>query len=322
MANVKDYTDVATQIEKMRRRHMVVDEDEARQWLSHVNYYRLSGYWYTYRRCDVNGDRLDEFEAGTRFHDIAQLYEFDRKLRVLVLDALGRVEVALRRALSDHLGGIDPLAYLLPDIYRPGFDHARWTATAESRVQRAVRRESFIAHQRAVYNGIPIWILSEVLDFRDLSILYEGLVGDDQWKVARSLGIDIAINAVPDGKKRRNAANMHPLARWLEQLCIVRNVCAHHGRLWNDSLIPASTVFMRTTPALKTLPPGQSDSLYGALLVTAQMLATNSPGSSWASRVRRLIERELSRIPGRGAVDMGFPAGWTEEQLWNSGAPA
>lgn len=317
MANVKDYTNVETQIGTMRRRNMVVDEDEARQWLSHVNYFRLSGYWYPFRRTDENDARLDDFEAGTQFHDITLLYEFDRKLRVLVLDALGRVEVALRRALSDHLGGIDPLAYLLPEVYRPEFDHAQWKKQAEKRVDRADRRGSFIAHQRAAYNGIPIWILSEVLDFSDLSILYEGLTGVDQWKVARNLGIDIAIDAVPPGKRRQKAAGLHPLARWLEQLCIVRNVCAHHGRLWNEQFVPASTVFMGKIPALETLPMGESRSLYGSLLVTAQLLTVISPGSSWALRVRELIGRELTPIPGCDAAGMGFPPGWSEANLWN-----
>ncbi|PCC58641.1 hypothetical protein CIK58_03090, partial [Brevibacterium aurantiacum] len=58
MANVKEYTDVPTQIAKLRGREMVVDEGEAQQWLSHVNYYRLSGYWYIYRRKAADGTRL------------------------------------------------------------------------------------------------------------------------------------------------------------------------------------------------------------------------------------------------------------------------
>lgn len=172
MTNIKKYTEVAAQIELLRKRGMVVDDGEAEHWLSHVNYYRLSGYWFAYRREADAGQRLDEFDEGTSFHDVTRLYEFDRKLRVLVLDALGRLEVALRRALSDHLGAIDPLAYALPELesFRSTFDHAKWIDTATERVDRAAKHSRFVKHQIAKYDGITIWILTEVLDFRDLVV--------------------------------------------------------------------------------------------------------------------------------------------------------
>lgn len=323
MANVKEYTDVPTQIAKLRGREMVVDEGEAQQWLSHVNYYRLSGYWYIYRRKAADGTRLDEFEPGTTFHDITRLYEFDRKLRSLTHEALGRVEIALRRGLSDHLGAIDPLAYLLPEFFRSEFDHADWVATAADRVSRAARSSRFIRHQKAAYDGIPIWVLSEVLDFRDLSLLYAGLEAPDQWNVARSLGINIDLQAIKKPKDREKADTKHPLAAWIHQLSIVRNFSAHHARLWNDkTFVPASTIALRTIPQLESLPHAgragnQSSRLYGALLVIAHILSTISPGSSWASRVRQLIVGELEEIPMRSAQEMGFPEDWKQQELWS-----
>lgn len=322
MTNIKKYTEVAAQIELLRKRGMVVDDGEAKHWLSHVNYYRLSGYWFAYRREDAAGQRLDEFDEGTSFHDVTRLYEFDRKLRVLVLDALGRLEVALRRSLSDHLGAIDPLAYALPELksFRQAFDHAKWIGTATERVDRAAKHSPFVKHQITKYDGITIWILTEVLDFRDLSLLYDGLTGADQRKVAIALGVDIDIDAIKGAKQRQKAAATHPLARWLQQFCIVRNVCAHHGRLWNTQAIPVSTVALRTIPQLTSLPSGQSSALYGALLLTAHMMSTISPGSTWAARVRNLIETELLDLPMRSAQEMGFPVDWQEQALWNDGA--
>ncbi|PCC57185.1 hypothetical protein CIK58_10695 [Brevibacterium aurantiacum] len=236
---------------------------------------------------------------------------------------MGRVEIALRRGLSDHLGAIDPLAYLLPEFFRSELDHADWVATAADRVSRAARSSRFIRHQKAAYDGIPIWVLSEVLDFRDLSLLYAGLEAPDQWNVARSLGINIDLQAIKKPKDREKADTKHPLAAWIHQLSIVRNFSAHHARLWNDkTFVPASTIALRTIPQLESLPHAgragnQSSRLYGALLVIAHILSTISPGSSWASRVRQLIVGELEEIPMRSAQEMGFPEDWKQQELWS-----
>ncbi|WP_281706614.1 Abi family protein [Corynebacterium argentoratense] len=87
---------------------MVVDEPSDRRWLSNVSYYRLSGYWYGYRVLPPDTDpknpqRLDSFVSGTSFSDVVALYEFDRKLRTLVHDALERIEVALRARVGELL---------------------------------------------------------------------------------------------------------------------------------------------------------------------------------------------------------------------------
>ncbi|HEY5853181.1 MAG TPA: Abi family protein [Aldersonia sp.] len=48
------------------------------------------------------------------------LYVFDRALRLLVMDALERVEVAVRAALTDHMSTIynDPHWYMNPEHFQ------------------------------------------------------------------------------------------------------------------------------------------------------------------------------------------------------------
>ena len=72
--------------------------------LASISYYRLSGYWYPMRRRAPDGKVSSEFETGATFEAVMNLYEFDRRLRLLVLDALERVEVSLRTAVTYHLG--------------------------------------------------------------------------------------------------------------------------------------------------------------------------------------------------------------------------
>lgn len=75
----------------------VPDPDRARRYLRHLGYYRLSPYTIPFQQ----GSPDHIYRAGTTFDDVLDLYVFDRALRLLVMDALERVEVAVRAAMTD-----------------------------------------------------------------------------------------------------------------------------------------------------------------------------------------------------------------------------
>lgn len=106
-------------------------------------------------------------------------------------------------------------------------------------------------------------------------------------------------------------------ARWLEQLTVLRNTCAHHSRVWYRSFTPVSTTAFRTIDSLRSLPEGQSERLYGALTVMGFLLQEISPGTTWALKVRSLIEESFLPLPSRDVVEMGFPTQWCDELLWS-----
>ncbi len=321
MQPIKPATTIAQQIRLLTDRGMTVDERQASQWLSQVHYYRLSGYWYPYRRPIDAVTRADEFLPNTDFASVAALYEFDRKLRSLVLDGLERVEVALRSQISQILGLRGPLAHRSPQESRPTFQHGAWVQKAGQRVQRASRNSSFVQHHLAKYGpSLPIWVLVEVLDFSDLSILFEGLRTRDQYTVAAGMGLDVDLTRLSK-RQARSAKKEHPLVRWLQQLSIVRNVCAHHARLWNMSFVPASGTALRSVPGLGSLPQ-QSERVYGALLLTGFLLQTISPGTSWPHKLRGLVDESFLPIEYRTVGEMGFPDDWRREALWEAPAPA
>ncbi len=68
---------------------------------------------------------------------------------------------------------------------------------------------------------------------------------------------------------------------------------------------------------MKILPDGQSERLYGALVLIGFLLRETSPGSTWLQKVRGLIESDLLKISMRKIVEMGFPAGWEKSSIWN-----
>jgi abortive infection bacteriophage resistance protein len=77
----------------------VADQARALEVLQCVSYYRLAGYWYGFRLPGA-----EDFEPGAAFDEALRLYEFDRRLRLLVRDAVERLEVALRTAITYEFG--------------------------------------------------------------------------------------------------------------------------------------------------------------------------------------------------------------------------
>lgn len=304
--SLKPYTSIAEQIELLNSRGMVVDEQLAEQWLQRVGYYRLSAYWYPYRVVN-NAGRSDDFVTGTTFDDVAKLYEFDRKFRTLLHDGIERIEVSLRTELIETFGAKDPLAYKKSENFRPTFEHQHWLETVNRRVDRARRHSEAIRHYDRKYSGeLPIWVLTDVLDFSDLSRLYEALPAREQWAIAESMGISIDLSRLTPSQQSKVLKN-HPLARWFEQLTIVRNTSAHHGRVWNRSYVPVSTAGFRTISKFEQLPTGQSEKIFGALIVMGELISQVSPGSSWSLKVDKLIGETFSELLGRSTAEMGFP---------------
>lgn len=185
--------------------------------LSLVNYYRLSAYWYPFRIKDkTNNEISSSFHPDTTFEKIEELYNFDRKLRLVLLDAIERIEITFRTIITYHLAhSYGAFAHIKAKNFHESFEFDEWTDRLKSEIERST--EEFIKHYEKKYKGfpkIPIWMATEVMSMGTLSKLYFGLKNDDKKIVASQLNI-----------------HHKQLADWLHVLTYVRNVCSHHGRL-------------------------------------------------------------------------------------------
>ncbi|MCF2706593.1 Abi family protein [Arcanobacterium haemolyticum] len=306
---LKPGTTVHEQIELMRQRGMDVNEDEARQWLSNVGYYRLSAYSYPARMI-VNGRRLDTYSPGTRFSDVTALYEADRKLRTLIHDGIERIEVGLRVHICQQLCIPDPLRYQDKEVFRPSFPHDEWRKRLNQRIHRSESSNTAIKHYAQYYESqFPLWVLSEVLDFRDISMMFQGLRRSDQRVIDERLGLIVDLNDLPL-PTRRSFLKESPSARWYEQLTVVRNTEAHHARCWNRSYTTAPTETLRRISGLEDLPAQESKKVFGALVFMTYLLKTYSPGSAWAEKVAALINDEFLPNPLVTRQAPGLPRDW------------
>lgn len=297
----------------------ISDQQKAERYLRHIGYYRLSAYWYPCREVDLSGGdtsivRFDTFQTATRFADIVDLYVFDKRLRLLFLDAIERIEVSMRTAIALEIGAISPWAYLDPQIYKDTFT-AKQANQPQSQFdkwkeklsyQRALSKESFVTHFSNKYprSDLPIWIAVELWDFGMLSKLLSGLDPKHSREISSSFGAGRRPDIIP---------------AWVRSLNIVRNICAHHARLWNRiSPFEVKSVQGDVVSSLDHLwdPIVDRKRTYSAAAVMQFLMKEINPDSSWSDRLSELVRTFPSTDHFR-LSDAGFPDDWYTESLWN-----
>lgn len=311
----KDWKTVDEQIAILRDRGMAINDDaRAALFLSRVGYYRLSGYWYPFRQFDKNRQRTDQFVDGTTFENVIGLYLFDRKLRLLALDAIERIELAIQVQIAHLLGERDTFAHLNPHELHGNFttkqrhwnwlpqnlkgktDHERWLIDYEKLKSRAQKKD-FVAHNLNKYGELPVWVAIEVFDFGCLSKLYSGLQHADKLSIEGQFGLNIGTE----------------FQTWLRSLNFIRNTAAHHGRLWNINVLDTAKI-PRQKVQLKRLNIARPF-LYFCMMQTVMKVV--SPNSGWGQRFAELLETFPDIENGAVTLaDMGVVEGWEGWQLW------
>lgn len=298
MRFAKPPTSIPDQIELLKKRGMIVeDEGSARHYMQFISYYRLRAYWLPFEvPAEEDGDHA--FRDGTRFQDVLTLYIFDRELRLLVLDAIERVEIALRAHWAHYMAMTHgPHGYLEQGHYAHIGRHA--TAVDELRKEFHRSRDTFAVHYREKYTSPelpPIWMAAEVMSFGLLSKFFGDLKRRaERQAIAKPFGVDEKI-----------------LTSFAHHMSHVRNICAHHGRLWNKRFTVKMTV--PTYPARLTVAMRGADAryLHNTLVMLDHLLAIIAPGSEWKQRVIALLDGCSLADP----TSMGFPDDWRTRSLW------
>lgn len=281
-------------------------DDPARMehYLAHVGYYRLSAYCIPFEQpnADPQGSRSHQFKPGTTFDQILRLYLFDRKLRLLVMEAIERIEVAVR---SRWAGAValrhGSHAHMKSDNFKCPWQHTDDLARIVRELEKS--KETFVVHYRKRYAEPflpPIWAIVETMTLGTLSRWVANTRDNEAKKeITASLGLP----------------NVEVLESVLHTLTPVRNVCAHHGRLWNRrfalSLPQIKRIADRLVPP--NAPRNQAHHIYNYLVVIEFLLRSISPTSSWTARLVELLN-PLSPAEHQA---MGFPGDWKQRQPWS-----
>jgi abortive infection bacteriophage resistance protein len=316
--NYKDWLSYEAQVALLKERGMTVgDETKALDYLQRVGYYRLSAYWYPFRKYElvqtpqktIIYQKLEDFEDNTHFLDAVELYLFDKKLKLLLVDALERIEVSVRVEVAHLLGKQDAHAHLKPELLHPSFTkkknaYSDWLKKYEKQLHDS--KEDFVKHHHQNYGSkLPIWAACEIWDFGTLSKLFAMMAVKDQQAIAHKYGLP--------------PKEWETFQSWLKTLNYVRNICAHHSRLWNRNL--------DVQPKMPSGLYDWSDAFSGkqdliarafvAMAIIRHLAKKICPNTNWHYRVSEHLENfpELQSTKQLGLSDMGCPEDWTT--WWN-----
>lgn len=252
--------------------------------MQRINYYRLSAYGLTLKDPIIK----DQYNSGSSFNQLLSLYEFDRRLRLLLLGVLETIEIAFRTHISYEIAHkFGPLGYEDKENFINEKFHQDSLVELNRLIDKSRKGELFIEHHFKKYDGkIPIWAAIEVTSFGFISKLYRNLNEDVKRHIA---------------KIHYNVPYFY-LESWLQSLSNVRNVCAHYGRLYNKKLTFKPRLFREE---LKQF----DNQLTFAAIYIIQRLLTKIEGNRFITDLEALILEYEDNID---FSHIGFPPNWKE----------
>lgn len=263
------------------------DPERALEWLQRIGYYRLSAYFIPFR-----DPATHDFRPYVKLDHIIELYKFDGGLRLLTLQAMDRIEVAIRAVITYELAhALGPFGYADPTNFDPTFDHLAFIRMVNREENRS--SETFVGHYRTKYTSepyLPVWMATELISFGSISRVYANLRLKLRKRIARRFNQPAPV-----------------FLSWLHALTAIRNVCAHHSRLWNKEL------------AVKPELPdpwkarGIDNRRYFIIaLIIQTMLLEISPQSHWKER----LKKHFNDYPNVDLAHMHFRPDWDKEAPW------
>ena len=316
IAYLKPWLSIEEQLRKLEGRGLVVsDRAAAGRFLKYINYYRFAGYALKFQYWDEKKkDRV--FKDGVSFDDVRDLCVFDRDLRDCIAEALEVVEISMRSCVAFHFARrYGPFGHTNDKSFDADFSRPRpsresrtkiivpykdWRATVIAETRRS--SEVFVKHFEKCYSqypDLPIWVVSEICSFGTLSKMYANLHNSDQGAIASEYELQYLV-----------------LRSWLHSLTYVRNICAHHARLW-DKVLQISPEVPRRKNWQKVI--GFEKTLYVVVLMLNWLMAHDSVDKDahrhWKTSMERLMDDFVVRFPALFAYT-GFPVNWKKNPLW------
>ena len=283
------------QLSHLEQKGLIVkNKKKALNYLETVGYYRLRGYMVPF----FVSPSVHRFKQGITFEKILDLYKFDRELRILVFSAIEKIEVAVRGQLVYNYSMDLKNPFWLNDstLFT---DQKKYNDTFKG-IKNLVSKSKdvFISHFFSTYSDPvpPSWMTFEVMQMGQLSVLYEILAKSPTHKnIATYFGVTETV-----------------LVSWLHMLVYVRNVSAHHARLWNKKLriaakMPQKTIYPWVSPSINL----SGDNFYSVYCVLCYLLRIIAPNNNFSRKFKKLLRKYKVVNPD----SMGFPKNWKREHL-------
>jgi abortive infection bacteriophage resistance protein len=300
---------IAGQISLLKQRGMFFkNEKQVGEQLKNISYYRLKGYWW-----DMQNDPVQHtFPPGIYFEDIIERYDFDRQLRIILFDAIEQIEIALRTKMIYHLSlAYNGLWYLRPAL----FDTTNITLnglkqTAHLHVLNELQKEFGRSQEifakdhryRYPHENADAWKMLEVASLGTLSKLYKNLKNKlpEKAVIANEMGLNSTFAFVS----------------WLEAIALIRNIIAHHSRLWSRPIIKKPSMWLNNPEGRWFIQPLKSGQLSKPFAVISCMVYLCNH-LSHSEDIRQRIIALINAYPNLPIYKYGFFNDWQAEPLWD-----
>lgn len=286
----KPFKSIKEQIQILKERGLIInDEDYAYKTLSHINYYRLSGYTLTLRR-------NNKFYNNITLEKVMQIYNFDAELRVDLLYLLEYIEVSFRTHFGYfHSEKYGPLGYLDGQKFVNKSHYEKFNSNILQLIYENEKNEIFVKHHNEKYNGkFPCWVIVELMSFGCLSRGFKNLFDEVKEDICKEFYFPIPYEYVEN---------------WLQGFVILRNICAHRGRLYNRYI----SFSPRLSPKDKKLFKGsnldlnkQTKQIFAYLYVSFKLISDDEIKNNFICRFKMLMEK----YPFVKLSHYGFPEEW------------
>ena len=293
----KLWKSIPEQLQKLQLARLIIEDvAEAENFLRHLNYYRFSGYGLPFEV------KRHHYIDGTTFLQIRRAYEFDRALRDLVYEAMEVIELDVRTSIAFTFGeSYEAFGHIHPSNFNKRFRHRDWLQKLHKQTEAS--QEVFIRHFERKYSdypNLPIWVVTEILSFGSLSMMLKGLHKKDQKRVAHRYGMQ------PE-----------TFISCLHHIVYVRNICAHHARLWDKIWAVKPQLPFGKAWRSPLLPSNRN--LFASLLLQNCLLSSCDAErvfvAGWRDRIENLVMNQLPECPN-ALGKMGLTKNWTEHPLW------
>lgn len=270
------------QVSILKERGLHIEsERKAIEELKRINYYRLTAYGVTLK----TSDKVDQFKSGISFEHILKLYEFDKELRLLLLDAIESIETAFRAHIAYyHAHTYGAVAYKDPTHFKNETYHSKFLTNLE-RSLKENERELFVKHHHTKYqSNFPIWVAVEVLSFSTLSMMFKNLHNQDKQTIS----------------KEHYSMDFKYIESWLYTLTMIRNICAHHGRLYGKTLTIRPQVFANIKKELS------NERIFIVFFIISKLLTSNER-NVFVDKLTHLLDTYAAFIDYK---QLGIPQEW------------
>ncbi|AHF17045.1 Abi family protein [Niabella soli] len=282
----------------LKERGLIINDPErAIKYLKNVGYFRLTGYMFHLQ----SKDGKHNFAEGTKFEDIIALYQFDKKLRGIIAENLESIEICLRAKLTDKYSVQYGFFWYTDSTL---FDDKEIFDNINREIQETFNdpKELFLKRFKNKYTMEripPSNMALETLSLGKLARLFKVLKSrDGKSEIANEFNLPTAT-----------------LTSWYIYLANVRNICAHHSRLWNKKVTADRPIFpSREKYRFKGVVFDDSNTtLYGIISMIDRLLISFDPGNRFAQKIEDLIEAYSINC-----TLMGFPENWAATANWKA----